>query len=182
MWPPSVAIYFYRLQRSCEGYVFTPVCHSVHRRGCLPQHMLGYHLPGAGTPLGPGTSPKQGPGIPPGPGTLKQVPPLEQVPPPSRSRDGYCCGWNASYWNAFLFMTYFYRIGGGHGPLGPLPLIRYCKMSKIQRYTARIYFSFSLYALDSMMVSIIMIYNNFHTYEKKYYCKSIIGNSNFSTK
>ena len=26
----------------------------------------------------------------------------------------------ASYWNAFLFMTYFYRAGGrGHGSLGP---------------------------------------------------------------
>ena len=25
----------------CEGYVFTPVCHSVHG-GCLPQCMLGY--------------------------------------------------------------------------------------------------------------------------------------------
>ena len=30
----------------CEGYVFTPVCHSVHGGGCLPQCMLGY------TPLG----------------------------------------------------------------------------------------------------------------------------------
>ena len=34
----------YRPQRSCEGYVFTPVCHSVHRGG-LPQCMLGYHTP-----------------------------------------------------------------------------------------------------------------------------------------
>ena len=25
----------YRPQRSCEGYVFTPVCHSVHRGVCL---------------------------------------------------------------------------------------------------------------------------------------------------
>ena len=35
---------FYRPQRSCEGYVFTPVCHSVHRGG-LVQCMLGYHTP-----------------------------------------------------------------------------------------------------------------------------------------
>ena len=27
---PSVLVIYYRLQRSCEGYVFTPVCHSVH--------------------------------------------------------------------------------------------------------------------------------------------------------
>ena len=25
--------YFYRPQRNCEGYVFTPVCHSVHSGG-----------------------------------------------------------------------------------------------------------------------------------------------------
>ena len=37
---------FYRSQRSCEGYVFTPVCHSVHRVGGLPQCMLGYQPPG----------------------------------------------------------------------------------------------------------------------------------------
>ena len=28
----------------CEGYVFTCVCHSVHRGG-LPHSMLGYHTP-----------------------------------------------------------------------------------------------------------------------------------------
>ena len=32
---------FYRSRQSCEGYVFTPVCHSVHGGG-LPQCMLGY--------------------------------------------------------------------------------------------------------------------------------------------
>ena len=44
--------HYYRPQRSCEGYVFTPVCHSVHRWG-LPQCMLRYHPPApprAGTP------------------------------------------------------------------------------------------------------------------------------------
>ena len=31
---------FYRPQRSCEGYVFTRVCDSVHRGGVLSQHAL----------------------------------------------------------------------------------------------------------------------------------------------
>ena len=35
--------YFYRPQRSCEGYVFTGVCLSTG--GCLPRCMLGYHQP-----------------------------------------------------------------------------------------------------------------------------------------
>ena len=40
----------YSPQRSCEGYVFTPVCHSVHGGG-LPQCMVGYPTPsGAATP------------------------------------------------------------------------------------------------------------------------------------
>ena len=73
------------------GYVFTRVCHSVHRGG-LPQCMLGYHpaleeagtappdqappgagtLPGADSP-GQGTPQKQ---APPAPGTpWKQAPP-----------------------------------------------------------------------------------------------------------
>ena len=38
-------LYFYRRQQSCsQGNIFTPVCHSVHG-GCLPQCMLGYHIP-----------------------------------------------------------------------------------------------------------------------------------------
>ena len=49
----------------CEGYVFTPVCHSVHR-GCLPQCMLGYTPPGQTPPgLGldpPGPRPRHPPG------------------------------------------------------------------------------------------------------------------------
>ena len=50
----------YRPQRSCEGYVFTPVCHSVHRGGvCLSAcwdttpreqtHPPSRHPPGADT-------------------------------------------------------------------------------------------------------------------------------------
>ena len=59
----SIPIVFYRPQRSCEGYVFTPVCHSVHG-GALSQCMLGYHPPQSRHPLGAGTLP--GPGTPSG--------------------------------------------------------------------------------------------------------------------
>ena len=38
-------MYIYRPQRSCEGYVFTPVCLSTGGMGGLPQCMLGYHHP-----------------------------------------------------------------------------------------------------------------------------------------
>ena len=108
----------YRPQRSCEGYVFTPVCHSVHRGVCLS---ACWHTttPGADTPLEqtlarPGTPPgsrhppeqtpwDQAPPRsrhPPGPGTPRGVdPPGTRHPPPSA--DGYCCGRYASYWNAF---------------------------------------------------------------------------------
>ena len=38
---PLGSKYFYRPQRSCEGYVFTRVCDSVHRGRCvLSQHAL----------------------------------------------------------------------------------------------------------------------------------------------
>ena len=75
----------------------------------LPQCMLGYHHPppGPGTPQSrdppwdqvppeqtpPRTSPPGADPTPLGPG------PPEQTPP----RDGYLCGWYASYWNSFLF-------------------------------------------------------------------------------
>ena len=39
-----------------------------------------------------------GPGTPPGAGT----PPRTRHPPPA---DGYCCGWYASYWNAFFLLV-----------------------------------------------------------------------------
>ena len=88
------AIDFYRPQRSCEGYIFTPVRHSVHGGGGLSQCMLGYHPPE------PGTAPPD------------QAPPWDQAPSPGpsttpRSRDGYCCGRYASYWNAFLLSIFF---------------------------------------------------------------------------
>ena len=34
-------IYHYRPQRSCEGYVFTPVCHSVHGGCAIPACIAG---------------------------------------------------------------------------------------------------------------------------------------------
>ena len=44
---------FYRPQTKLrEGYVFTPVCHSVHMGGCLPLCMLGY-IPGQTPPPPP---------------------------------------------------------------------------------------------------------------------------------
>ena len=60
---------YYRPQRSSEGYVFTRVCHSVHRGVCLsacwdttPQEQ---------------TPPEQ---TPPGGDPLEQTPPREQIP------------------------------------------------------------------------------------------------------
>ena len=57
-----------------------------------------YTLRGQGTPPRPGTR-----YTPTGPGTTPQdqVHPLGPGTPPSG--DGYCCGWYASYWNAFLW-------------------------------------------------------------------------------
>ena len=60
---------YYRPQRSCEGYVFTPVCHSVHGGVCLsacwdttPPDQA--HPPPEHIPLGLGTKPLL-PGAPP---------------------------------------------------------------------------------------------------------------------
>ena len=55
----------YRPQRSCEGYVFTPACHSVHGWGVSAS---GYHPPGSRHP------PREQAGIP----------PETRHPPPSR--------------------------------------------------------------------------------------------------
>ena len=59
----GVQAHYYRPQRSCEGYVFTPVCDSVNTGGCLPKCMLGYtpprsrHPPSRQTPLEADTPP-----------------------------------------------------------------------------------------------------------------------------
>ena len=68
---------------------------SVHRgEGGLPQSMLGYHSPpwqGRHPPSKAGTHP---------PGKAGTHPSGMETPQPA---DGYCCGWYASYWNAFLY-------------------------------------------------------------------------------
>ena len=71
-------MYNYRPRRSCEGYVFTPVCLSTGRSASV-------HA-----------------GIPPPP---EQTPPEQTLPDqaPAPRADGYCCGRYTSYWNAFLF-------------------------------------------------------------------------------
>ena len=46
--------YIYSLQRSCEGYIFTPVCHSVYGGRSASVH-AGIPHP----PLGTGTPPRE---------------------------------------------------------------------------------------------------------------------------
>ena len=91
------------------------VSHSVHRGG-LPQCMLGYHTPPPSRhPPLPGP-PDQ---APPGGCTPREQtrPPWDQVPPGADTplaADGYCCGWYASYWNAFLssnFLNFVQLLG-----------------------------------------------------------------------
>ena len=81
---------YYHPQRSCEGYVFTPVCQS---RGGVSATVHAEIPPlGAGTHSGAGTPPIRR--HPPGAGTF----------PPA---DGYCCGQYVSYWNAFFLNNFF---------------------------------------------------------------------------
>ena len=72
-WWEQGICHFYRPQRSCEGYVFTPVCQSFCSQGGLPQCMLGCYPPEAGTPWEQ-TPPAEPPGC--------RHPPWEQAPPP----------------------------------------------------------------------------------------------------
>ena len=143
--------YHYRPQRSCEGYVFTPVCDSVDGGSVCLSACWYIHPLEADTPRGrhpPGTRHfpwKQTPSwgqtptgsrhplwkqTPPGSRhhPWEQTPPWDQTPPDTRPPwkqtpqgagnsppggrqtpappplgDGHCCGWYASYWNAFLF-------------------------------------------------------------------------------
>ena len=70
--PLGSVLFYYRPQGSCgQGNIFTPVCHSVHRGGCLPQCMVGYHH----RPLG-ADPPDQG--DPPG---TRQTPPRTRQTP-----------------------------------------------------------------------------------------------------
>ena len=97
----------YDLQRSCEGYVFTPVCHSVHG-GLLLSACWDTTPPGPGTPLGPGTPWSRHPQdqAPPwNKSPQDQTPPQDQAPPQEQApleqtplldqalplpADGYC--------------------------------------------------------------------------------------------
>ena len=119
--------HIYRPQRSCgQGNIFTPVCHSVHRRGGgLPQCMLGYP-PAKDTPPAketslPGRPPCQGdPSSRPTPkeeieGIMSRPTPKGEIegdqiqPPHPREADSgiqSMSGRYASYWNAFLFALF----------------------------------------------------------------------------
>ena len=112
---------FYRPQRSCEGYVFTRVCHSVYRGvvsqhalqvvsqhalqqgGVLYQHALQvvsqHALQHGGCAI---SACLAAGGLLPGECLLRGA-----WRPPPQEADGYCCGWYASYWNAFLFQVLF---------------------------------------------------------------------------
>ena len=66
--------------------IFTPVCHSVHRRRVSTSVQAGIHPPGR---------------PPPGQHLLpRKTHPWADTAPPQA--DGYCSGRYASYWNAFL--------------------------------------------------------------------------------
>ena len=67
----------------CEGYIFTPVCHSVHRRRGVSRAQAWAQV-GVKAQAGRGVYSSMHWG---------------RHPPPA---DGYCCGRYASYWNAFL--------------------------------------------------------------------------------
>ena len=104
----------------CEGYVFTHVCHSVHRGGSASVHTRIPHPPGTGTPR-TRHPPEQAP-PPPGPDTLPgpdTPPPGSRTPTPLHSacwEIRSTSGRYASYWNAillygsmiFLFLTMGY--------------------------------------------------------------------------
>ena len=108
---------YYRPQRSCEGYVFTGVCLSTRGvpgpGGCLVWG--GGSAPGEVPPRGGGgacSGGMPGPGgawsggclVWGGAGSGGWYPSMHWGRhTPSPGRDGYCCGWYASYWNAFLF-------------------------------------------------------------------------------
>ena len=111
---------FYRPQRSCgQGYIFKPVCHSVHRaagsasvHAGMPPHTpppRSRHPPPrpdpprADTPP-PSRTPPQSRHSPPQQTPPRPDTPPEQTPPPEAdSSIRSTSGRYASYWNAFLF-------------------------------------------------------------------------------
>ena len=96
--------YFYRPQRTCEGYVFTGVCLSTGEGGAWSRGVWSW---GWGLLLGGGAPGPRG-GVcswgMPGPRRVGIPACTEADPPPGR--DGHCSGRYASYWNAFLFAVY----------------------------------------------------------------------------
>ena len=97
-------------KRSCGKVMFFSqgrVSASVH---------AGIHPPGQIHPPWPGILPRQTPS--PGRHPLVGDTPCPvhagiHTPPPSAcwgDRHGYCCGWYASYWNAFLFLGILVRL------------------------------------------------------------------------
>ena len=146
MRPPSVAIFFTDcvLRRKMEkGYVFTGMCHSVHREGVCDQGVWPWGVwqglcvtrGGVCVPEGcdqgcVGTPPGQSNTLPP----VKEDYPVEtedHSPPPPPQSDtphlaatpapGHAKIWSigsqyASYWNAFLLWLIFTGLGGGTWP------------------------------------------------------------------
>ena len=82
----------------CEGYVFTPVCHSVHRGDVCPSACWDTHPPTRGRYRHPPNDQRQTP-----PGTRGRHPLLRSacwgIQPTS--------GRYASYWNAYLLYGWF---------------------------------------------------------------------------
>ena len=111
---------YYRPQRSCEGYDFTGVCHSVHRGGYPSMHCRWYpSMPcsrGCAIPacLAAGGVPAPGGCLLPGGACSGGSAPRGCGDP--LEADGYCCGRYASYWNAFLFTMVFWYIS----PIWPI--------------------------------------------------------------
>ena len=94
-------VLYYRPQRSCGKLMFLHLSIILSGGGCLPPCMLGYTPSWVDTPLLAETpwAPLGRPlPTPPWANT-----PLGRHPPPPA--DGYCSGWYASYWNAFLFVN-----------------------------------------------------------------------------
>ena len=112
---------YYCLQQSCGKVIFSEVCvkNSVHKGGGIPACIacLQAHSQGASWGVWPGGISRPThrgklrglawgvsmptPGGSPGPHlrvSQHALSALRQTPP----ADGYCCGWYASYWNAFL--------------------------------------------------------------------------------
>ena len=88
MWATRMLSCYY-LQRSCESYVFTPVCHSVHRGGVCLSACWDTTPPGRHTP--PGTPLPLGKHTPPGsthPRRNHTQPLPGSTPPPKSTHPG----------------------------------------------------------------------------------------------